>query len=139
MSYRWSSTAAAAYLDVFLRGAGGWQGAYRPKDGYGLQLASNTGTVTVQKTVAGAVTNLQSVAAAQHVTTAKQWLRLRVTGATVEFKTWLDGSAEPTQWAGVATDTAVTGPGQLFVSLVRAASNVGVKTVTLDDLKILDS
>ena len=56
-SYSWSSTSAVSYLCIYLRGSGGWQNAYRPKNGYGLQLQSNLSTVTVQKNL-NSVTSL---------------------------------------------------------------------------------
>jgi hypothetical protein len=137
VSYRWSSTTAAEYLSFFLRGSGGWQNAYRPRTGYGIQLASNSATVTVQKNVNSITTNLHSVSGAQTVTTAKQWLRLGVSGSTIEFKTWLDGQSEPVAWKSVDTDTSVTAAGQLFVSLVRSSGNTGgPKSVALDELQI---
>ena len=138
-SFTWSSNTALSYLSVYLRGSGGWQNAYRPKNGYGLQLQSNSATVTVQKNVNGITTNLQSVTGAQALTTAKQWLRLRVSGSTIQFKIWTDGAAEPTTWKAAATDTEVTAGGQLFLSVVRGATNVGAKSVSFDDLAIRDA
>jgi chitodextrinase len=135
-SFQWSSNSAASYLNVFLRGSGGWQNAYRPKNGYGIQLQSNSGTVTVMKNVNGTVTTLQSVAGGQQLSTGKQWLRLQVIGSTIQFKIWMDGAAEPTSWTGSITDSAVTATGQLFISQVRAASNVGDKAINFDDLSI---
>jgi chitodextrinase len=135
-SFQWSSNTAASYLNVFLRGSGGWQNAYRPKNGYGIQLQSNSGTVSVMKNVNGTVTTLQNVAGAQSLSTGKQWLRLRVVGSTIQFKIWTDGAAEPTGWASTLTDSAVTAAGQLFISQVRAASNVGDRAVTFDNLSI---
>jgi hypothetical protein len=35
------------------------------------------------------------------------------------------------------TDTSVTAPGQLFVSLVRGGSTTTAKNVTIDDLRVL--
>jgi trimeric autotransporter adhesin len=135
-SFQWSSNSAASYLNVFLRGSGGWQNAYRPKNGYGIQLQSNSGTVSVMKNVNGTVTTLQNVAGAQQVSTGKQWLRLRVVGSSIQFKIWADGAAEPTSWTSTLTDSAVTATGQLFLSQVRAASNVGDRAVTFDDLSV---
>jgi chitodextrinase len=137
-SYTWSSNTALSYLSVYLRGSGGWQNAYRPKNGYGLQLQSNLATVTVQKNVNGVATNVQSVTGGQALTTAKQWLRLRVVGSSIQFKIWTDGTAEPTTWKATATDTEVTAAGQLFLSVVRGATNVGAKSVSFDDLAIRD-
>lgn len=137
-SYTWSSTSAVSYLSVFLRGSGGWQNAYRPKNGYGLELQSNSGTVAVQKSVNGTATTTQSVAGAQQVSTGKQWLRLRVSGSTIQFKIWADGTTEPTAWKSTNTDTSVTGAGQLFLSVNRGSGNVGDKAVNFDDLSIRD-
>jgi hypothetical protein len=138
-SFSWSSNAALSYLSIYLRGSGGWQNAYRPKSGYGIQLQSNSGTVTVQKNVNSVTSTIQSVPGAQGVTTAKQWLRLRVSGSTIQFKIWADGAPEPTSWTSTNTDTSVTAPGQLFISLVRAATNVGAKSVSFDDLAVRDA
>lgn len=137
VAYRWSSTTAGEYLNFFLRGSGGWQNTYRPRTGYGIQLASNSAAVTVQKNVNSTTTNLHSVLGAQTVTTAKQWLRLSVSGSTIAFKTWLDGQTEPGAWMSVDIDTSVTAAGQLFVSLARSGANTGgAKSIALDDLQI---
>ena len=138
-SYTWSSNTALSYLSIYLRGSGGWQNAYRPKNGYGLQLQSNSGTVTVQKNVNSITSTVQSVTGGQAVTTAKQWLRLRVVGSTIQFRIWTDGTPEPTAWKAVATDTEVTAGGQVFLSVVRGATNVGPKSVAFDDLAIRDA
>ncbi len=138
-SYAWSSNAAVSYLSVYLRGSGGWQNGYRPKNGYGVQLQSNSATVTVQKDVAGVASTVLSVAGAQVVTTGKQWLRLRVSGSTIQFRIWADGGAEPTVWKSSSTDTDVSAAGQLFLSVVRGGANVGPKSVAFDDLTIRDA
>lgn len=135
-SFQWSSTTASAYFSVYLRGSGGWKDGYRPVNGYGLQFTSTSGTVAVQKAVNGTMTALHSVAGGQKVSTAKQWLRLQLNGSTIQFRTWLDGQAEPSTWTSVDTDSSVSAPGQLFVSVDRGGSNAGVKTVTLDDLQL---
>jgi len=138
-SFSWSSNTALSYLDVYLRGSGGWQNAYRPLNGYGVQLQSNSGTVTVQKNVSGVTSTVQSVAGGQAVTTARQWLRLRVSGSTIQFKIWTDGSTEPAAWKSTSTDTGVATAGQLFISSNRGGSNVGSKAVSFDDLSIRDA
>jgi chitodextrinase len=137
-SYTWSSNTALSYLNVYLRGSGGWQNAYRPRNGYGVQLQSNSATVVVQKNVNGVTSTVQSVTGAQAVTTGKQWLRLRVSGSTIEFKIWADGAVEPTSWKATAADASVTAPGQLFLSVVRGGTNVGDKSVSFDDVAIRD-
>ena len=135
-SYRWSSNATTGYLNVYGRGSGGWANAYRPRDGYGLELSSNSGTVSVRRVTGGTVSTVGAVAGGQAVTTAKQWLVLRVVGSTIQFKTWVDGTPEPTAWASTHTDGTVTAAGQLFLSLVRSGSNVGARSVAIDDLTV---
>ncbi len=135
-SFRWSSTAPGAYLNVYLRGSGGWQNAYRPRSGYGLELQNTSSSVAVKKNVNGVTTTLGVVNGAQAVTTARQWLRVRVVGSELRWKVWTDGTSEPTAWEGTHVDSSVSAGGQLFVSVVRSGSNVGSKGVTLDDLEL---
>jgi chitodextrinase len=135
-SYRWNSGTPVGYLSVFVRGSGGWRNGYRPTNGYGLELASNSSSITITKTVAGTTTSLNTTSGAQVVGSGRQWLRLRVSASTIQYKTWLDGQAEPSTWRGTVTDTSVTAAGQLFVSLNRGSSNTGAKSVQLDDLAV---
>jgi chitodextrinase len=136
-SYRWSATSQTGYFSVFLRGSGGWANAYRPLNGYGLEFAANSTTVTAKRTVNGTVSTLSSTSGAQQVSTAKQWVRLRVVGSTIQYKTWADGQAEPTTWRVTLTDGAVTAPGQAYLSLVRSSSNAGgAKYVSIDDVTL---
>jgi hypothetical protein len=137
-SYRWSATGASAYFSVNLRGSGGWANAYRPRSGYGVEFSSSSNTATVTKAVNGTTTDLANVSSSGQVTTAKQWVRMRVSGSTIQFKRWLDGQAEPTAWTRTVTDTSVTAAGQLFLSLARSSSNSGVKAVSIDDLTFSD-
>ena len=81
----------------------------------------------------------RSISGAQPLSTAKRWVRLRVSGSTIQVKTWLDGQAEPTAWNATVTDTTVTAPGQLFFSLARGSTNTGTKTVLIDDLTVKDA
>jgi hypothetical protein len=136
LSYRWGQTTQQAWANLYLRGSGGWQNAYRPRTGYGLEMSSTSGTVSLRKNVNGTVTTIQTVAAAQAVTTAKQWLRLSISGTTIRFKIWTDGQPEPTAWTATATDSSVSGSGQLFVSNVRGGTNTGAKTFSIDDLTL---
>ncbi|HET7900724.1 MAG TPA: lamin tail domain-containing protein [Candidatus Nanopelagicales bacterium] len=134
-SYVWSSRTASAYFSVYVRGSGGWQNAYRPRNGYGLEFASNSSTVAVKRNVNGTTTTI-ATASAQPTGTGKRWVRLRVSGSTIQFRTWADGTAEPATWSSTATDTGVTASGQLYLSLVRGSTDVGAKTVSLDDLQV---
>jgi len=136
LSYHWNQTGPSAYLNVWVRGSGGWQNGYRPKTGYGLQLSSSSGTASVMRNVAGTLTTLRTVTGAQVVGTGKQWLRLRTVGTTVQFRIWPDGTTEPATWADTETDGGVTTAGQVFVSVNRGTSNVGIKTVSLDDVTL---
>lgn len=135
-SYRWNSGTPVGYLSVFVRGSGGWRNGYRPTHGYGLELASNSSSVTIKKTVAGTTTNLNTTSGAQQVGSARQWLRLKVSGSTIQYKIWTDGQAEPSTWRASVTDTAVTAAGHVFVSLNRGGANTGAKSVQFDDLAV---
>jgi chitodextrinase len=136
-SYQFNSTAAIAYVTAFTRGSGGWQGGWRPQNGYGIEMRNSSGTIELIKNVNGTQTTLATVTGAKQVSTAKQWIRLRVVGSTIQFKSWVDGQAEPAGWNSTVTDTSVTAAGQLHLSLIRGGSNVGVKNVHIDDLQVL--
>ncbi|MBT0770550.1 hypothetical protein KIH74_16520 [Kineosporia sp. J2-2] len=135
-SFRWNESTASSFLSVFLRGSGGWQNSYRPKNGYGVQLSPTTGTVYVVRSVDGVTTTLATATGAQTVGTGKQWLRIQVEGSTIRFRIWADGDPEPITWNSTVTDSGVTSEGQVFVSLNRSSSNVGAKTVLLDDVRL---
>ena len=135
LSYAWSSATARAYLDVWLRGSGGWANSYRPANGYGVELSSSSGTVSLLKSVAGTQTSLGTIAGANKLVTTKQWLRVKIVGSVLSVKVWADGTPEPAAWT-TATDTAVTAPGQVFLALNRASTNVGAKSVAIDDLVV---
>lgn len=135
-SYRWSGTGPAAYLNVYARGSGGWTNAYRPRNGYGIELSSDSPVVAVRRASAGTVATLRTVGSGQEVTTQKQWLVLRVVGSTIQFKTWVDGTPEPAAFSSLDTDGTVTSVGQLFVSVVRGAPNSGAKNAAIDDLTV---
>ena len=136
-SYAWKQPSASSFFSVYLRGSGGWQNGYRPRNGYGLQFSSGSRTVAVQKNVGGVLSTITSVPSAAAGTGEKQWVRLRVVGSTIQFKTWVDGAAEPASWAWTGEDASVTDAGQLFLALTRAGSNIGDKAVTLDDLQLI--
>lgn len=136
LSYRWSPTGSGGFLNVFARGSGGWASGYRPRNGYGLELSSSSTSVSLKKSVGGTATTLATVSGAQSVSTAKQWLRLRVSGSTVQFKSWVDGTAEPAAWRSTVTDTSVTAAGQLHLSLVRSSSATVARSVDVDDVTV---
>lgn len=133
-AYTWNSGGPKAVFNVTLRGSGGWGGTYRPRNGYALQFTSNTGTVGIKRNLNGSVSTLRSTTGAQSVGSAKQWVRLQVTGSTIRYRVWLDGQPEPSGWTASVTDSGVSTPGQLFVSLVRSSGATQAKTIALDDL-----
>ncbi len=135
-SYRWRDPAAKGYLNLTLRGSGGWAGAYRPASGYGLEFTSTTTSVTVKEVVGGTTSTLATLANAQAMTTAKQWVRLRVSGSTIQVKTWPDGQAEPTAWRTSITDATVTAAGQVYLSYVRSSTATAARAVDIDDLVV---
>jgi chitodextrinase len=136
LSYQWSASTARAYANVYVRGTGGWQNAYRPLNGYGIQLQSDSANALLQKNVNGTVTTVATLTGASQVGTAKQWLRLRTVGSTIYVRTWVDGTTEPTTWRSTTTDTSLTAAGQVFLSLNRAGANVGAKSISFDDVTV---
>ena len=102
-----------------------------------MELTSDSTSVQLRRVSGGTVTTLATVTA-NTVTIAKQWLRLRVVGSTIQFKIWLDGQAEPATWRSTVTDGQVTAAGQLYLTNVRSSSNSGTKYVAIDDVDVTD-
>ncbi|MCW2820161.1 MAG: cell surface protein [Marmoricola sp.] len=138
LSFTWKQPTALSYLNLYVRGSGGWQNSYRPRNALGLQLTSTSTSVEVQQNVNGVLTTLRRDSGAVKSTTAKQWLRLRVQGGSLQYRIWTDGTTEPTTWSPAVTNVGVTGPGQLHLAVNRASTNVGAKSVVVDDLSITD-
>jgi hypothetical protein len=133
-SYQWSPTSARSYYNVFVRGTGGWQNPNRPRNGYGLNFVSDTSRVTVQKNVDGRLTNIVGIAGAQPVGAGKRWVRLRVVGNQIMFRTWADGTAEPSTWTWSGTDASLTGAGHVYMTHVRSNRTSAPRMVRVDDL-----
>lgn len=136
MSYQWSSTASTAYLTVYLRGSGTWQNKYRPENGYSVQLSSRSKTVQVKQNVNGQLSRLASVSGAQRVTTQRQWLRARVEDGALKFRTWLDGTTEPSGWTATVPLPAALPPGSLYLSGNLSGSATAGNGIGLDDLTV---
>lgn len=130
MSFRFGSTAAASrgYVHVASRASGDWVSGY-PRTSYFLQITN----VALWKSQNG-TTTLRSAAGIAAVTTAKQWVRLRIAGSTICAKVWTDGTAEPAAWEITATDSAVTGAGLLQLKWIRGGSTTVANHVLVDDV-----
>ena len=135
-SWQPDQAGAGTYLSVYLRGSGGWANAYRPRNGYGVQLAPNSTQVQVQRTVNGATSTIATLNRAPG--SGRQWVRFQVVGSTVQVRTWADGEAEPLEWAASVTDPSVTSPGQLHLALSRAGTATAARSVTLDDITLTE-
>lgn len=100
---------AGAYFTVVLRGSGGWQNGYRPKNGYDLSISSGGHDHPGEERERHIA--LQSMTKAQQVGTEKQHVRFRVVGSTVQFaQLGVDGTTEPTTWNATVTDSSSPPP-----------------------------
>ena len=133
-SYQWNSANRKAYFNVFLRGSGGWRNKFRPRNGYGLQFASDSATVQLRKMVNGSNSTIRRTSGVQQLGSSKQWIRLQTVGSTIRYRVWSDGQPEPSSWTVSLTDSSVGGAGQAFLSLARSSTSVETKSVTIDDL-----
>ena len=136
MSFRFSSTASKGYLQVFSRASGNWVSGY-PGTAYYVEL-TNVGTnVGLRKISSGTETQLANASVGQ-ATTAKQWVRFRVEGSTLQAKVWTDGTPEPTSWEIQATDASFSDAGVLQLRWNRSSSATDASEVYLDDLQVRD-
>jgi hypothetical protein len=137
LSFRWDNANPDAFLNVYARGSGGWQNAFRPLNGYGVELRATSGFVSLVRNNGGAVSTLSGNAGVHQVGSGKQWLRLRVKGDSISYRLWADGQPEPLSWNASVTDATVSAPGQTFLSVVRAGNATQSKQVSIDDVRIL--
>jgi len=136
MSYRWSASTARSSFNVYVRGSGGWQNGNRPRTGYGLNFVSDSSRVTVQKNVNGVLTNLVGLPGAQPVGAGKRWLRLRVVGNRLMFRTWADSTREPSTWTWSGADRSIAGAGAVYLTHVQQGTSAQERSVFVDDLTL---
>ena len=85
---------------------GGEAGSESSYDAY-FSTGGSGGGHRLHKYVSGASTNLTSNLPPD-LNTDWRWLRLRVNGTSLQYRTWLDGEAEPGSWDGDASDPSLT-------------------------------
>jgi large repetitive protein len=136
MSFRFPSTVARGYLEIFCRASGNWVSGY-PNSGYFVVITNSGSNVGLRKISSGTVTELTNDSVGQ-ATTTKQWVRFRVEGSTLQAKVWTDGTPEPSGWETVATDPSVTTPGVLQLKWIRSSTATDAREVYLDDLTVRD-
>ena len=135
LSFRFPSTGPRGYFYVFSRASGNWVSGY-PGSSYFLQFQNDATSATLWKSEAGTTTSLATITNISAVTTAKQWLRFRVQGNTINAKVWTDGTTEPTTWELNTTNSAITAAGVLQVKWSRSSSATSPREVHLDDIQI---
>lgn len=94
--------------------------------------------LSIYKIVGGTATFLGGVEPGTY-SAAQQWrMRLQVIGTSVKAKLWPLASPEPGPWSLTATDTALTGRGDLGLTATLAASNTNTLpvVVTWDNLAL---
>jgi len=125
-------------LRFWLR-ADSWNSLGSPHNGYGIEIQSDVDQVRMfrvrQSNGAFALRTL-----AHTRTTAWQWLRFRVEGATMKVRIWADGSPEPLTWLGELSNADVTAPGKLLIGALENTGGTGVTggSFDIDDLTVYD-
>lgn len=125
-------------LRFWLR-ADSWNSLGSPHNGYGIEIQSDVDEVRMlrvrQSNGAFALRTLPHTR-----TTAWQWLRFRVEGATAKVRIWADGSPEPLSWLGELSNADVTAPGSLLISALESTGGTGVTggSFDIDDLVVYD-
>jgi hypothetical protein len=133
-SFRFPSTSAKGYLQIFSRSSGNWVNGY-PGTAYFVEISNNATNVGLRKVSSGTETQLANASVGQ-VTTAKQWVRFKVEGSTLMAKVWTDGTPEPASWEVQATDASLSSAGVLQLRWARASSATGARELFLDDLSV---
>jgi hypothetical protein len=109
---------------------------------YSARLAFNTDqtvTLVLQKRVAGAQTDMSSVATPlTHAAATAYLLRFQLAGSTLRAKAWAVGEVEPPVWYLTTTDSALVaaGPAGVRSTLDAANSNTLPVTFTYDNFQV---
>lgn len=125
-------------LRFWLR-ADSWNSLGSPHNGYGIEIQSDVDQVRMfrvrQSNGAFALRTLTHTR-----TTAWQWMRFRVEGATMKVRIWADGSPEPLTWLGELSNPDVTAPGKLLIGALENTGGTGVTggSFDIDDLAVYD-
>ncbi|MCH5677825.1 hypothetical protein [Streptomyces gilvus] len=102
---------------------------------YYARLAFNTNqtiTLVIQKRVAGGQTDLKAVTLPYtHAAFAFFTIRFQVIGSTLQAKAWPTGTAEPSGWPAVVTDTALTAAGSVGVRSILDSANTNTLPVNV--------
>lgn len=117
----WGKVPAAADVEVLFRwrpvgtyssvvGVGRVTGAAGTESGYGGGLLNSTSAQVFSYVAGGARTDLVGHT---QTGTADTWYRtrFRIRGTTLQERTWVDGTTEPTGWDISTTDSALSGAG----------------------------
>lgn len=136
MSFRFPSTEARGFLQVFSRATGDWVSGY-PNSAYYVEMPNDGSNVGLRKVSAGTITQLSNKAVGQ-VTTEKQWMRFRVEGSALKVKVWTDGTPEPATWEMEVADAGFSEPGVLQLRWARSSMATDAREVYLDDLTVTD-
>jgi large repetitive protein len=134
MSFRFPSTGAKGFLQIFSRASGNWVSGY-PGTGYYVELTNSGSNVGLRKVSSGTITELANSAIGR-ATTTKQWVRFRIEGSTLQAKVWTDGTPEPSEWEVQATDGSFSEAGVLQLRWARASTATDAREVFLDDLMV---
>jgi len=124
---RWKGVSGFSLLilGVFARGSGS---AHSSANYYCAQMGTGAQR-RIGKRINGAPTTIQS-AAFSHVLETWYWMRLRVSGTTIQVKHWTDGETEPEAWTFTSTETELTGAG--WVGIVLGSQNSSGPTARID-------
>jgi len=127
-NYQWDSASTSTPLRVYHAYTSDSQ-AYR------VQIAANSTTGYIYKTLAGTTTTLGTFIVP--VDTDLHWLRFVQDGNQLKVKIWDDGDPEPGSWAASVTDS--TGPLADGTTRIQVTSGSGTNNgVVLDDVTYTD-
>lgn len=133
LTYAFPNRTAGTSLRVTLRGGPGTDSS-QLANGYRLDIPSGSRSLTVNKVVAGTVSQLGSFSDSDDpLDSNPRRLRFRVEGVELHVKTWPLGALEPIAWDAVVPDLdgSITDPGTLQIA--NAYQSAG-RSATIDDV-----
>jgi len=93
---------------------------------------TQTVTLTLRKRAGGTETLLATASNTGNLVHAAGrlfWVRLQITGSTLNAKIWQDGTSEPGSWAVTATDSSLTAAGAIGTRSILSSANTNTLPV----------
>lgn len=112
--YRWRNVSENGQFRVVLRASG----TAAAESGY--WVGPNAGAITIGRFINGATSTVRTSNPINFAANVWHTMRVRIEGANIMVRTWVDGALEPETWWATVEDTAHANPGWVGIMQTNA-------------------